>query len=113
MAVQLYFHKRNFDTQKVERYLKERRIPYQSLDLAKHRLGRREVELFIAASSPRGILDLNSERVKSHPVAYTNQTQNIIDYILETPALLRCPIVRSGNTVIFGFDEARLSALTQ
>lgn len=111
MAIQLYFNKRNFDTQKAERFFKERRIPYQLVDLAKHRLGQREVETFIRGSSPRGILDLDDMKVKSHPVAYTNQTQSIIDYVLENPRLLRSPIIRSGNQIIIGFDEERLMNL--
>lgn len=111
MAIQLYWHKRNFDTQKAERFFKERRVPYQSVDLKKHRLGQREVEAFIRGSSVREILDLEDIKVKSHPVAYTDQTQSIIGYILEDPRLLRSPIIRSGNVIIVGYDEARLSTL--
>lgn len=111
MAIQLYWHKRNFDTQKAERFFKERRIPYQSVDLTKHRLGQREVETFIRGSSVRAVLDLDDMKVKSHPAAYTNQTEHIVDYILENPRLLRSPIIRSGNIIIVGFDEARLLEL--
>lgn len=113
MAIQLYWHTRNFDTQKVERFFKERRIPFQSVDLRRHRLGQREVEAFIRGSSPRAILDLDSIKVKSHPVAYTNSTQAIVAYILEQPGLLRSPIVRSGQQIIVGYDETRLGAITE
>lgn len=112
MSIQLYFHKRNFETQKAERFFKERRICYQVMDLSRHRLGQREVETFIRGSSARAILDLEDIKVKSHPVAYTNSTQNIIDYVLENPRLLRSPIIRSGNKVIIGFDEAQLLMLS-
>lgn len=111
MPIQLYWHKRNFDTQKAERFFKERRLPYTSVDLKKHRLGQREVETFIRGSSAREILDLDDVKVKSHPVCYTNQTQSIIDYVLENPRLLRSPIIRNGNTIIIGFDETRLLEL--
>lgn len=111
MSIQLYFHKRNFETQKAERYFKERRIPYQAMDLKKHRLGQKEVELFIRVSSARDILDLEDIKVKSHPAAYTNDTQTVIDYVLENPRLLRTPIIRSGNRVMFGFDEKALETL--
>ncbi len=33
MAIQIYWHKRDFATQKAERFLKERRVPFQSVDL--------------------------------------------------------------------------------
>ena len=37
MNIQIYALKKNFDTQKAERFFKERRIPYQLLDLKKQR----------------------------------------------------------------------------
>ena len=49
MNVQIYASKKNPDVLKAERFFKERRIPYQLVDLKKHRLGRRELELFAAA----------------------------------------------------------------
>lgn len=113
MSIQLYFHKRNFDTQKAERFFKERRVPYQAMDLKKHRLGQKEVETFIRGSSARDILDLEDIKVKSHPVAYTNNTQTIIDYVLENPRLLRSPIIRKGNRILIGYDEAALEDFTK
>ena len=47
MNIQIYSGKKNFDTQKAERYFKERRIPVQMLDLKKHPLGEREIRLMI------------------------------------------------------------------
>jgi arsenate reductase len=112
MNIQIYWHKRNFDTQKAERYLKERRVPFQMVDLKKHRLGKREAELFLkAAGGLREALDMGSEAVKSHPIAYTNDREHILGYLVERPTLLKTPIIRDGNTVIIGFDEAQLSAL--
>lgn len=107
----LYWHKRNFDTQKAERFFKERRIPYQSVDLNRHRLGQREAEAFARGGGARAMLDLEDERVKSHPAAYTNQEQSIIAYVVENPRLLRTPIIRSGNEIIIGFDQKRVEAL--
>lgn len=112
MGIQMYWHKRNFETQKAERWFKERRIPFQSMDLSKHRLGQREVELFIRGTSARAILDLEDLKVKSHPAAYTTNAQTIIEYVLENPRLLRSPIIRSGNAVLIGFDEAQLATMT-
>ena len=47
MNIQIYCGKKNFDAQKAERYFKERRIAFQSLDLKKHRLGEREIRLML------------------------------------------------------------------
>ena len=47
MSIQIYCGKKNFDTQKAERFFKERRIPVQSMDLKKHPLGEREIRLML------------------------------------------------------------------
>ncbi len=111
MSIQVYWHKRNFDTQKTERFFKERRIAYQSLDLGRHRLGRREAELLLRGAGIRAALDLGDLKVRSHPVAYTQDLETIVGYVLENPRFLVSPIIRSGNTVIAGFDEEKLRAL--
>lgn len=114
MSIQLYWHKRNFDVQKAERFLKERRVDFQSINLARHKLGRREVELFArGAGNAKKLLDLSDTKVKSHPAAYTNDMSNVLDYILETPSLLRSPILRKGNDILIGYDEAILTRWTQ
>ena len=46
--IQLYAGK-GFDTQKAERYFKERRIPYQRVDVLRFGMGRRELESVRAA----------------------------------------------------------------
>ena len=50
MNIQIYAAKKNPDVLKAERFFKERRIPYQMMDLKKHKLGRRELELFARAA---------------------------------------------------------------
>ena len=109
MNLQLYVFKRNFDTQKAERFLKERRVPFQVVDLHKHRLGLRELELFAREGGARSIVDLEDKAVKSHPIAYTNDSQTILDYLLEKPQFLRCPIIRDGRRVMVGFNADELS----
>ncbi len=108
MNLQLYVFKRNFDTQKAERYLKERRIPYQVVDLRKHRLGLRELELFARKGGAKALLNLDDIAVTSHPVAYTNDQQSILEYLAESPQFLRSPIIRDGQRVMVGFDADEL-----
>lgn len=110
-GIQVYWHKMNFDTQKAERFFKERRVAFQSMDLKKHRLGRREAELLVRGAGARNAVDLEDIRVKSHPVAYTADMETIIGYVLENPRLLRSPLIRRGNAVVAGFDEAALARL--
>ena len=44
MNILIYAMKRDFDVQKAERYFKERRIPYQFIDLSKKGMGLKELE---------------------------------------------------------------------
>ena len=103
MNIQIYAGKKNFDTQKAERYFKERRIPFQSMDLKKHPLGEREVRLMIDGIGMEKILDREDKRVKEHPACYYNRAEMLIPAIRENPWLLRTPIVRNGNRVTCGY----------
>ena len=58
MNIQIYVNKKNPDVLKAERFFKERRIPYQMMDLKKHKLGKKELDLFVrAAGSARALVD--------------------------------------------------------
>lgn len=111
MSIQLYVYKRNFDVQKAERYFKERNIPYQAVDLKKHRLGRRELELFARGRGVRGIINMEDEGVRSHPIAYAPNDQIMLDYLMENPQFLISPIIRNGQKVVVGFEEAAIQSL--
>ena len=104
MSIQIYAGKKNFDTQKAERYFKERRIPFQSLDLKKHKLGEREIRLMIQAVGIEGLLDREDRKVKEHPACYYDRAELLIPAIQESPWLLKTPVVRNGNGVTVGYE---------
>ena len=103
MNIQIYAGKKNFDTQKAERYFKERRIPFQSLDLKKHRLGEREIRLMIDAVGIGNILDRDDRKVKEHPACYYDRPEMLIPAVRENPWLLKTPVVRNGNRITIGY----------
>ncbi|MBE5777470.1 MAG: ArsC family transcriptional regulator [Clostridiales bacterium] len=105
MNIQIYTLKKNFDVQKAERFFKERRIPYQLVDLKKHKLGLRELELFASRIGARELVDRNNIAAMSHPVGHTDDKTRILEYLMENPAFMRTPIVRNGNKVTVGADE--------
>ena len=104
MNIQIYAGKKNFDTQKAERYFKERRIPFQSLDLKKHRLGEREIRLMLDAIGMEKLIDREDKKVKEHPACYFDRAELLIPAIQENPWLLKTPIVRNGNRVTCGYE---------
>ena len=102
MNIQIYCGKKNFDTQKAERFFKERRIPYQLLDLKKHPLGEREIRTMLSALGAEKLLDRENPKVKEHPACYYDREALLIPAIQEAPWLLRTPIVRNGNKMTVG-----------
>lgn len=111
MNIQIYCYKRDFNVQKAERFFKERRIPYQLVDMKKHALGERELAVFArAASGAYNLVDRNNMDATSHPVAHTTQEQTILEYLARLPQFLRAPIVRNGRECTIGVDEKVWSA---
>ena len=104
MNIQIYAGKKNFDTQKAERYFKERRIPFQSLDLKKHRLGEREIRMMISAFGIEALLDRENPKVREHPACYYDRPEMLIPAIQESPWLLKTPIVRNGAKMTIGYQ---------
>ena len=103
MNIQIYCGKKNFDAQKAERYFKERRIPFQSLDLKKHKLGERKIRLMLSAIGTEGLIDRDDKKVREHPACYYDRAELLIPAIQESPWLLKLPIVRNGNQVTVGY----------
>ena len=103
MNIQIYTGKKNFDAQKAERFFKERRIPFQSLDLKKHKLGEREIRLMLSSICMYQLLDRDNPRVKEHPACYYDREELLIPAIIENPWLLKTPVVRNGNRITAGY----------
>lgn len=104
MNIQIYCGKKNFDAQKAERYFKERRIPFQALDLKKHKLGEREIRMMISAIGIEKLIDRDDKKVKEHPACYYDREELLIPAIQENPWLIRVPVVRNGNKMTIGYQ---------
>ena len=101
MSLQIYCGK-NFDTQKAERFFKERRIPYQRIDTLKYGIGRRELETIAAATGLDALCDKESKAFRESVLAYTQSRETILAGLMEKPQLLRLPIVRNGKKATVG-----------
>lgn len=114
MSLQLYALKKNFAVQKAERFFKERRIQLQFVDLKKHKMGLRELQLFArAAGGARNLVDRDNVSALSHPVAHTDNEAVILEYLMEKPEFLRTPILRDGQRVVIGEDAAAWQKLAE
>ena len=102
MAYQIYCGK-GFDTQKAERFFKERRIAYQRVDVLKYGIGRRELESVAAAVGLDALCDKESKAYRESVIAYTQSRDSILAGLMEKPQLLRLPIVRDGRRATVGY----------
>lgn len=106
MNIQIYFGKKNPDVLKAERFFKERRIPYQLMDLKKHKLGQKELEVFVRAVGAKNLVDREGKKALERPVAHLSTDSLIVSELLNDPSALRSPIVRNGAKATVGADEA-------
>lgn len=108
MNIQIYVGKKNPDVLKAERFFKERRVPYQLVDLKKHRLGAKELALFAkACGSATKLVDRTGMKALERPVAHMTSESLIVSELLLNPTALVSPIVRNGNMATVGVDEAQ------
>ena len=103
MGLQIYAGK-GFDTQKAERFFKERRISYQRVDVLKYGIGKRELESVAAAVGLDNLADKNSKAYRESVIAYTQSRDTSLSGLMEKPALLRLPIVRNGKLATVGYS---------
>ena len=102
MGLQIYAGK-GFDTQKAERFFKERRIGYQRVDVLRFGIGKRELESVAAAVGVEALCDRESKAFRESVIAYTQSRETILSGLLEKPQLLRLPIMRCGRLATVGY----------
>ncbi len=105
MNIQIYVVKKNPDVLKAERFFKERKIPYQLLDLSKHKLGRKELDVFVKACGARALVDREGKKALERPVAHMTTESLILAELLNDPTALKSPIVRNDSQITLGADE--------
>lgn len=107
MNIQIYVGKKNPDVLKAERFFKERRIPYQLVDLKKHKLGQKELTLFAkAAGNAAMLVDRVGMKALERSVAHMSSESLILSELMNDPMALVSPIVRNGNAATVGANEA-------
>ena len=104
MNIQIWGTSKSFDTKKAERYFKERKIKFQSIDIGKYGMSSREFDSVLKAV--KGIDNLIDWDLK-HPdidlMKYMEDTIAKEDKVFDNPKLMRCPIVRNGAKATVGY----------
>ena len=101
MNIQIFGKSKCFDTKKAQRWFKERRIPFQMIDLKKYGISRGELTSVKNAVGLQELID------PGHPDAallqYLAYDQDKLEKLLEEPGRLRTPIVRNGKQATVGY----------
>lgn len=101
MNIQIFGKSKCFDTKKAERYFKERRIKYQSIDLPRYGMSPRELESVIRCTGIEALLD--EKAPDAEIVKHLAYDRDKLQRMLDDPGLIRTPIVRNGKQATVGF----------
>lgn len=104
MNIQIFGTSKCFDTQKAQRYFKERRIRVQYIDLLKYGMSPGEYKsVKAAAGGMKALINEQSKAYEALFIKYLAHESDIEEKLLENPALFKTPIVRNGRKATVGF----------
>jgi arsenate reductase-like glutaredoxin family protein len=104
LNIQIFGKSKCFDTKKAERWFKERRIKFQSIDLVKYGMAGKEFDSVLRAVG--GIDNLTDWENTSQEITnmkYMDDKRAKEDKVYEDPSLMKTPIVRNGKQATVGF----------
>ena len=104
MNIQIFGKSKCFDTKKAERWFKERRVKFQSIDLLKYGMSGGEFDSVLRAV---GVVDKLIDWDKKSPqidlMRYMDDARAKEDKLFDDPALMKTPIVRNGKKATVGY----------
>ena len=107
LSVQIFGKDRDQGTRAAVRFFKERRVQIHQVDLTRKPIARGELRRFVDRLGARALLDETSRAWHDGGLAYLRMDDaEIVERLLATQDLLRLPLVRFGNEVAAGRDEA-------
>ena len=107
VTVQIFGVRNSNATRAAERFFKERRIPIQFVDLKIKPMAPAEIRRFVQRFGLEGLIDTESSAWIDAGLRYLKMTEaDLLARVERDPRLLRLPLVRSGNRLSVGQDEA-------
>lgn len=104
MNIQIFGAKKCFDTQKAERYFKERKIKYQYVNVHEYGLSKGEFESVKAAVGLKDLINEKAKEYKSLNMQQLGVGSVAAEVLFKNPKLYKTPIVRNGNQATVGFQ---------
>ena len=106
MNVQIFGVKNSQATRAAERFFKERRIPFQLVDLKLKPMAPAEIKRFSDRFGLSSLIDREGKSFIDAGMKYIRLTDpELLSRIERDPKLLRLPLIRAGKALIVGHDE--------
>jgi arsenate reductase len=99
--IQIFGLKKCRNTQKAERFFKERGISYQFINLAEKGMSRGELASVARAVGLENLIDREGKEYGKAYMQYMDV--NIEEVLLENPLLFKTPVVRKGGKAAAGY----------
>ena len=107
MDVQIFGIKKSADTRKAIRFFSERRMRTHFVDLMERAAARGELTRFAQKFGMQALLDEQSRRFAELGLRTARYgDERWMTLLVEEPLLLRMPLVRFGNALTVGLQEA-------
>ena len=104
MNIQIFGNTKSFDTKKAERWFKERRIKFQSIDLVRYGMSGKEFDSVLrAVGGIDNLIDWESKSPEVTLMKYMEDKRAKEDKVFESPELMNAPVVRNGKEATVGF----------
>ncbi len=104
MNIQIFGKSKCFDTKKAERYFKERRVKFQSVDLLRFGLSGKEFDSVLrAVGGIDNLIDWDGKHPDITLMKYMDDVRAKEDKVFDNPELMRTPIVRNGKEATVGY----------
>lgn len=100
--IQIFGTKKCKDTQKAERFFKERRVEFQFRDLTQKGVSKKELDNIKQHYDLDYIIDKEGKQFSKRNLEY--MVFNTEEELLEDPLLFKTPIVRSNRKVAIGYQ---------
>ncbi len=107
ISVQIFGTRGSQPTRAAERFFKERRIAIHFVDLQVKPMSPGEIKRFIDKFGLAGLIDSAAKEYEAAGLKYLRLSDaDLLARIEKTPKLLNLPLVRCGNRISAGQDEA-------
>ena len=104
MNIQIFGRSKSFDTKKAERWFKERRVKFQSIDLNRYGMSGKEFDSVLrAVGGIDNLIDWESKSPEVTLMKYMDDKRAKEDKVFDMPELMKAPVVRNGKEATVGF----------